>query len=117
MQPLLIFQDSLNAFAGLPVDARRRVRQVIIKLLADEHSVLFQNKELNDAAFLKANAVRMHLPMHTTEFTDFSAAREHVANVSSCALMHKSLQADTPCSVMQCPRYSGGQETTSISAL
>lgn len=55
---------------------------MIIELLRDGDSVLFQDVDLNQRAFYLLDAVIMHLPMHTTEFTDYSTAQEHVGNVS-----------------------------------
>ena len=90
LNQLLIHQKpTLNSFAALPRQVRVRTRDVIIKLLSDGDSIVFRDSDLNQKAFHGLDAVTMHLPMQTTEFTDYSAAQEHVGNVSvRPALIH-----------------------------
>ncbi len=59
-----------------------RTREAIINILSEAESIVFTNKKINEAVFHHVDQIDMHLPMQTTEFTDFSAAEEHVGNVS-----------------------------------
>jgi fumarylacetoacetase len=78
----------LNNFAALPEETRKNVRRRIIHLLETKSSELFQNTELNKAAFLQAGGVTMHVPMQIGDFTDFMCSRTHGDNVSILEIMH-----------------------------
>ncbi|KAJ5819415.1 hypothetical protein N7474_005006 [Penicillium riverlandense] len=73
-------QPTLNTFAALGKDVRRKVREAIIQILQDPESKLFGSENLNSRAFHRLEDVNMHLPMHIPAFTDFSCFEEHVGN-------------------------------------
>ncbi|TLD08067.1 hypothetical protein PspLS_10584 [Pyricularia sp. CBS 133598] len=71
--PGAVFKYStLNAFAALPKSVHSAVREAIQKAWR-EGSVSSESRE-------DVSGVTMHLPVHVSDFTDFSCSLEHVKN-------------------------------------
>ncbi|KIV92636.1 fumarylacetoacetase [Exophiala mesophila] len=71
---------NLNSFAALPAADRARVRLLIIDLLSQSESMLFQNAELNNKAFILKDHVTMHVPMAITDYSDSFGSLIHANN-------------------------------------
>ena len=77
--PKGIFRDhSLNAFAALPRQTHQAVRHSLQQILAKDKEL----SSLSAGAVEPIADVTMHLPVQTTDFTDFSCSLAHVGNAS-----------------------------------
>ncbi|KEF53143.1 uncharacterized protein A1O9_11052 [Exophiala aquamarina CBS 119918] len=76
----VFLQPNLNSFATFLTTERGHIRAAIIKHLTTQSSPLFENKELNDRAFIPLEQVQMHLPMSITDYTDFFSSLVHAEN-------------------------------------
>jgi fumarylacetoacetase len=77
-------QPTLNAFASLGRATHREVREYLQDILSDDTSfpdILKNNKELQASALFPQTKVKMHLPMHIGDYTDFYAGMNHAFNV------------------------------------
>lgn len=77
---------TLNSFAELGRDIHRQVRTTIQDLLSVDTKhpeFLKDNTELREKALLPRTKVKMHLPMHIGDYTDFYAGYHHAFGVGS----------------------------------
>lgn len=103
----------LNLFASLPRVIRQQVRLQLIQWLQDQESPLFNDRGLNESVFVPMEEALMHMPMSTSEFTDFMCADVHVNNVNdTCTLHTKQLVLTNPYSVAKSPGQRSLQLTT-----
>lgn len=70
-------QATLNDFIGLGKKITNKVRLDVQRLLILENSPLKDHPEV----FLAQNEVKMHLPVHIGDYTDFYSSMEHATNV------------------------------------
>ncbi len=76
-------QPNLNAFIALGAAAWNRARTIIQTLLLRENPTLRDNISLRQRAFWPLSAVRLHMPVQISEYTDFYASKEHASNVGA----------------------------------
>jgi fumarylacetoacetase len=76
-------QHVLNDFIALGKPVTNAVRTKIIELLTDENSVLKTDKTLFNTVFKKQSAVKMLLPVHVGDYTDFYSSIDHATNVGT----------------------------------
>lgn len=77
-------QSTLNGFAALGRGVHRAVRgdlQRILGQATDLPAVLKDNEGLQQKALIPADKVKMHLPMHIGDYTDFYAGYHHAYKV------------------------------------
>jgi fumarylacetoacetase len=74
LPPNTLSQQTLNDLAALPRSIHQALRQKIQHLLKDS--------SLPSNALEPLTSIRMHLPMRTPDFTDFSCSADHVLNAS-----------------------------------
>ncbi len=70
-------QATLNNFIALGKPTTKKVRTTIQKLLSSKSSKLQDFPKL----FHKMSSVKMHLPVHVGDYTDFYSSIEHATNV------------------------------------
>lgn len=68
---------TLNDFISLGKPVTNKVRLIIQKALCDEDSLL----RSADAVLEERDSVKMHLPVHVGDYTDFYSSLEHATNV------------------------------------
>ena len=71
-------QSSLNAFAALSQSTHQAVRKCLQTALGEDEAL----SKLPSNAVEPIDAVTMHLPIVTGDFTDFSCSHHHVQNAS-----------------------------------
>lgn len=76
-------QPQLNDFIAQGAQVWQQVRARVQQLLDADHAELRDNDSLRAQALVKQSAVRMHLPVQITGYTDFYSSREHAFNVGS----------------------------------
>ncbi len=76
-------QPTLNPFISLGAAAWNRARTIIQTLLLRENPTLRDNTSLRQRAFWPLSAVRLHMPVQISEYTDFYASKEHASNVGA----------------------------------
>jgi fumarylacetoacetase len=77
-------KPTLNDFAALGRPVHRSVRKYLQDIFAENTShtdVLKNNKDLQEKAIIRRDQVKMHLPMHIGDYTDFYAGKNHAFNV------------------------------------
>ena len=74
-------QDALNQFMGLDKKCWLGTREVLLKVLSENESMLRDNEEKRKAAFFDRNKVIMLLPAKIGDYTDFYASANHALNV------------------------------------
>lgn len=77
-------KPTLNDFAALGRPVHRSVRKLIQDVFAENTSqadILKNNKDLQDKSLLQLDQVKLHLPMHIGDYTDFYAGKNHAFNV------------------------------------
>ena len=74
LPPNIFSQPTLNAFAALPRTTHRAVRTHLQTLL--------KSPGIPDSALEPLSSIRMHLPVRSGDFTDFSCSADHVLNAS-----------------------------------
>jgi fumarylacetoacetase len=79
----LFARDSLNDFLALGRPARKRVREILQKLLAAETPTLREDKKLREQAFHRQSDVSMQLPAKIGNYTDFYSSYHHAHNVGT----------------------------------
>ncbi|KAH8704021.1 putative fumarylacetoacetate hydrolase [Talaromyces proteolyticus] len=67
----------LNDFAALPLPDRQAVRNAIITHLTSVDSPIFKEESLQRKGLIPIKSVKMHLPMHLTDYTDFYSSLVH----------------------------------------
>jgi fumarylacetoacetase len=70
--------DALNAFAALPRAVHQEVRQRLQQAISKDESL----SDFPSGSVEPIEAVTMHLPVTTADFTDFSLSAHHVQNAS-----------------------------------
>src|SRR5688572_8259769 len=73
--------QTLNRFMSAGRATSLQVRQRLQKLLSADEPTLRDNKELRLRAFVNQRDVKMLLPVHIGDYTDFYSSREHATNV------------------------------------
>jgi fumarylacetoacetase len=78
-------RPDLNTFIEQPKAVWSNVRQRVIRLLVEpcEDPRLKENSALKRASFHHIAEVKMHLPIHVGDYTDFYSSREHATNVGT----------------------------------
>ena len=76
-------QQTLNEFMACGPTAWHAVRGGVSSLLRDNVATLRDNPSLRAQALLLQSDVRMHLPVHVENYTDFYSSREHATNVGA----------------------------------
>ncbi len=76
-------QPNLNSFMALGPLAWQQARTTIHTLLRADNPTLRDNAPLRQQAFWPQSAVRLHLPAHIGDYTDFYSSKEHASNVGS----------------------------------
>ena len=79
----LFARDSLNDFLALGGPARKKVREILQKLLATETPTLRDDKKLREQAFYRQADVSMQLPAKIGNYTDFYSSYHHAHNVGT----------------------------------
>ncbi len=76
-------QKYLNAFIELGKPVTNKIRTRLIEILCDEKSVLRTDKKLFDAVFKKQSSVKMLMPVHVGDYTDFYSSIDHATNIGT----------------------------------
>lgn len=79
-------QPTLNAFASLGRPLHREVRQYLRDVFSENTShpdILKNNEQLKKQALIPQTSVKMHLPMHIGDYTDFYAGLNHAFTVGT----------------------------------
>ena len=79
----LFARDSLNDFLALGGSVRKRVREILQKLLAAETPTLRDDKKLREQALHRQSDVSMQLPAKIGNYTDFYSSYHHAHNVGT----------------------------------
>ena len=75
--------NTLNEFMGMGKKARLEVRERLLDLLQDKPSELRDNPEIRKNAIIPMSEVKLHLPIHIGDYTDFYASKHHASNVGT----------------------------------
>ena len=75
--------DALNEFMALPAPVRRALRARLQRLLRTDQAALRDDAETCALALIPRSEVRMRLPAHIGDYTDFYASRQHATNVGT----------------------------------
>ncbi len=75
--------DALNPFLALGRPAWRGVRAVVSRLLDAETPVLRDDPARRARLLIPQSDVRMHLPAHVGDYTDFYSSLDHARNVGT----------------------------------
>lgn len=78
---LLFNQPTLNLFIESGKANWSKVRAELQALLSADNPELRDNQALRDQVFFKQSDVKMHMPVHIPEYTDFYSSKEHATNV------------------------------------
>jgi fumarylacetoacetase len=77
-----VFDSSvLNDFMALGGICWSETRQALKNLLSKDTPTLRDNVDLRKTAFIEISQVKMHLPAHIGDYTDFYSSRAHATNV------------------------------------
>ncbi|OCT51576.1 Fumarylacetoacetase [Cladophialophora carrionii] len=77
-------KPTLNDFAALGRPVHRSVRKYLQDVFAENTAhadVLKNNKDLQGKTLIQRDQVKLHLPMHIGDYTDFYAGKNHAFNV------------------------------------
>lgn len=77
----LFNRSSLNLFMSQDKKVWKEIRTQLQNLLSEDNSVLRDNKELRQEAFLPMTDAIMCLPVEIGDYTDFYSSKEHATNV------------------------------------
>lgn len=77
----LFNRDSLNLFMAQDKKVWKEIRTQLQNLLSEDNSVLRDNKELRQEAFIPMTDAIMCLPVEIGDYTDFYSSKEHATNV------------------------------------
>jgi fumarylacetoacetase len=72
-------QPVLNPFIALGKDVTTKVRLRLLETLTEDHSPLRKSENM----LIKADRVKMHLPVAIGDYTDFYSSIEHATNVGT----------------------------------
>lgn len=75
--------ETLNNFIGLGKTKTSEVRDKISELLEEDNPVLRDNAGLRASALMKMADVKMHMPVHVPNYTDFYSSEDHARNVGT----------------------------------
>lgn len=81
--PSVFYEQTLNDFIGLGQDTWRAVRLRLVALFRADNPTLRDNEAAKAAVIFDQNKVKMHLPVHIGDYTDFYSSIEHASNVGS----------------------------------
>ncbi|HAI77198.1 MAG TPA: fumarylacetoacetase [Microscillaceae bacterium] len=81
--PSVFYEQTLNDFIGLGQDTWRAVRLRLVELFRADNPTLRDNEAAKAAVLFDQNKVKMHLPVHIGDYTDFYSSIEHASNVGS----------------------------------
>jgi len=73
----------LNDFIALGKKKTSFVREKLIELFTDENSILKKDDSFRNRVLIKQENVRMLLPVHIGDYTDFYSSMQHAFNVGS----------------------------------
>lgn len=73
-----LFQSTLNGFIALGKPITTKVRTIIQSLFSLENEA---KKEQISKCLISLSEVKLHLPIHVPNYTDFYSSREHATNV------------------------------------
>lgn len=73
----------LNEFIGLGKTITNEVRNTLINLLCDEQSRLKTDATLFNKVFKKQSDVKMLMPVHVGDYTDFYSSMDHAQNIGT----------------------------------
>ncbi|MEL6820632.1 MAG: fumarylacetoacetase, partial [Calditrichota bacterium] len=73
--------EDLNRFMNAGRKEWRRIRSRVQDLLKEDSTELKDDSELREQVLIPANTVKMHLPAHIGDYTDFYSSRQHATNV------------------------------------
>lgn len=76
-------KETLNTFMGLGSAAWKETRATLQKILSKDEAVLRDDQELRNRCLVLQDQVRMHLPAHIGDYTDFYSSRDHAINVGT----------------------------------
>jgi fumarylacetoacetase len=79
----ILEEKYLNAFIGLGKKTTNALRQKLIDVLCAENSELQSDASLFAKVFKKQNAVKMLIPVHIGDYTDFYSSIDHATNVGT----------------------------------
>jgi len=77
----VFLQNTLNDFIALGRKTTREIRNRIAEIFDIENPELRDNSEDRKQILFSVNDVKMHLPIHVGDYTDFYSSREHATNV------------------------------------
>jgi fumarylacetoacetase len=75
--------DALNGLMALSVPARKALRARLQRLLRADEAALRDDAETRARTLVPCREVRMRLPAHIGDYTDFYASRQHATNVGT----------------------------------
>lgn len=81
LEPGVFMADSLNPLLTYGRQGTRKLRQRLSDLLTGSDPRLRDDSALRNKAFANIGSVRMHLPVHIGDYTDFYSSRQHAYNV------------------------------------
>ena len=79
----IFMQDSLNNFIADGRKTWRLIRNRISELFLEGNSKLRDHQEHRNVVLFIMNEIKMQLPVHVGDYTDFYASKEHATNVGS----------------------------------
>lgn len=79
----IFHRNHLNDFIHLGKAATNAIRLRLIELFSQGNHELQDRQDLQQAAFHKHDDVRMLMPVHVGDYTDFYSSKEHATNVGS----------------------------------
>jgi len=81
LEPGVFMASSLNPLLTYGRQGTRKLRQRLSDLLTGADPRLRDDAALRNKAFADIGSVRMHLPVHIGDYTDFYSSRQHAYNV------------------------------------
>ncbi len=81
LEPGVFMAGSLNPLLTYGRQGTRKLRQRLSDLLTGADPRLRDDAALRNKAFADIGSVRMHLPVHIGDYTDFYSSRQHAYNV------------------------------------
>ena len=74
-------QKTLNTFIGLGKNITVPLRERVIELFSEGNTELHDNIELRHNCIIPRDEVKMHMPVHVGDYTDFYSSEQHAFNV------------------------------------
>lgn len=81
--PSVFHSETLNDFIALGKPYWRKTRALLSELFRKENDTLQKDVQTQKMAFYHIEEVRMHLPVHIGDYTDFYSSKEHASNVGA----------------------------------